>query len=44
MIAGVSLTEAALLSPGEISDLYVYRRRYDDDQHRITRERGRCFD
>lgn len=45
LTAGARLEEAGRLSPGEIGDLYVYRRRYDDEQHQITRAKeGKCYD
>jgi len=45
MIAGLSASEAGLYMPGEIVDLYIYRRRYDDEQHQIIRKQGDpCFD
>jgi len=30
--------------PGAVLDLFVYRRKYDDDQHRITRKKERIYD
>ncbi len=27
-------------TPGLICDLYIYRQRYDDDQHKITRKKA----
>lgn len=38
------MEDTRLLSPGEIVDLFVYRRRYDDEQHRIIREKEACYD
>lgn len=35
LMAGVSYTEAQDLTPGEICDLYIYRRRYDYVLHGI---------
>lgn len=37
MIAGISYTEQKELEPGYLCDLYVIRRKYDDEQHGITR-------
>lgn len=44
LTAGLSLRDAARRTPGEIVDLYVYRRQYDDEQHRIIREKRQCYD
>lgn len=45
MTAGASFRETGLLQPGEIVDLYLYRRRYDDEQHQITRKKeDGCYD
>ena len=38
LIAGLTYTEALPMTPGMICDLYIYRRRYDDEQHRLKRE------
>lgn len=38
MIGGLSASEAGLTAPGEIVDLYIYRRRYDDEQHQLQRK------
>ena len=39
LIAGLRLAEIRRLTPGMIIDLYLFRRRYDDDEHFIKRER-----
>lgn len=45
LTAGLSFSEAGLLPPGEVVDLFIYRRRYDDEQHQITRKgTEECFD
>jgi hypothetical protein len=44
LVAGLSMTETLAAEPGEVVDLFVYRRRYDDEQHRIRREVERCAD
>lgn len=45
MIAGLSYAEARRAKPGEIMDLYIYRRKYDDEQHGIKRKAvNRCAD
>lgn len=45
LIAGLALPEMGGLAPGFICDLYVYRQRYDDQQHGIRRtKRSRCED
>lgn len=38
LIAGLSLEEIHRMKPGEVLDLFIYRRRYDDVMHWITRE------
>ena len=38
LIAGLSLSEAKHLRPGMVCDLYIYRRKYDDEQHGLRRE------
>ena len=37
LIAGMSVPEINRMRPGEIMDLYIYRRNYDDVQHHIMR-------
>lgn len=37
LIAGLGLREMQTLTPGLIMDLYLYRMRYDDQQHGIKR-------
>lgn len=45
LIAGMTYGEMLRMSPGMIVDLYVYRRRYDDEQHGIHRiKQPRCAD
>ena len=45
LIAGLSYTETRRTVPGAVMDLYIYRRRYDDEQHGIKRSaRKRCED
>lgn len=39
LTAGLRLAEIRRLTPGMIIDLYLLRRRYDDDEHFIKRER-----
>ena len=39
LIAGLTQGEIYRAQPGYIMDLYIYRRRYDDQQHGIRRER-----
>lgn len=39
LIAGLTQNDIFRARPGYIMDLYIYRRRYDDIQHGITRER-----
>jgi len=38
LVAGLTYTEMQELSPGMIVDCYVWRRKYDDQQHGIRRE------
>ena len=38
MIAGMSYTECRRARPGVVMDLYLYRQRYDDEQHGIKRK------
>lgn len=40
LIAGLNVQEINRMKPGQVYDLYVYRRNYDDLQHGITRMRG----
>jgi hypothetical protein len=44
LIAGMSMREAGCATPGEVVDLYVYRRNYDDEQHQLTRGTDLCYD
>ena len=37
LTAGLRLPEIHRMRPGEVMDLYIYRRRYDDAQHGIVR-------
>lgn len=37
LIAGLSLKEVNRMKPGEVLDLYIYRRNYDDIQNGIMR-------
>lgn len=39
LIAGLSLGECESAAPGLILDLYVYRMKYDDMEHGVTRKR-----
>ena len=38
MIAGMTYTECRRCRPGTVMDLYLYRQRYDDEQHGIKRK------
>lgn len=38
LIAGLRHDEIRDMLPGEVLDLYIYRRDYDDNQHHIMRE------
>ena len=45
LIAGLKLPEMGKLTPGFVCDLYIYRQRYDDQEHGIKRtRRPRCDD
>ena len=37
LIAGLTLQEVNRMKPGAVMDLFIYRRNYDDQQHRIVR-------
>ena len=37
LIAGLSLDEMNRMKPGQVLDIFVYRREYDDAMHWITR-------
>ena len=38
LIAGISMGDMMDMAPGEIIDLFLYRRKYDDTEHGIRRE------
>ena len=38
LIAGLTLPEINRMRPGAVMDLFIYRRNYDDTQHRIIRK------
>jgi hypothetical protein len=42
--AGLALPDMDSLTPGEIADLYILRRRYDDQQHGIHRAKPAIYD
>lgn len=44
LIAGLSYERCLRSLPGMIEDLYVYRQRYDDQQHGIQRKKETCYD
>ena len=37
LVAGLRLDEINRMRPGAVLDLFVYRRKYDDQQHGIKR-------
>lgn len=37
LIAGLTLEETLASAPGFVADLYIMRRRYDDEQHGLKR-------
>ena len=38
LVAGLTWTEMGEMTPGMIVDMYIWKRRYDDQQHGIKRE------
>jgi len=38
LIAGLRYPDIMEMMPGEVLDYFIYRREYDDVQHRIMRE------
>lgn len=38
LIAGLDLQQIHRMRPGQVMDLFIYRRNYDDQQHGLTRE------
>ena len=38
LVAGLTYTEMGDMTPGMIVDMYIWRRKYDDQQHGIKRE------
>lgn len=44
LIAGMDYASCLRSAPGMIEDLYVYRQRYDDQQHGIQRKKEECYD
>lgn len=44
LIAGLPYERCLRTAPGMIEDLYVYRQRYDDQQHGIKRKKETCYD
>lgn len=38
LIAGLTVPEINHMKPGQVMDLYIYRRNYDDVMHWIRRE------
>ncbi len=39
LIAGLAYNDIIRLTPGAVLDLYVYRQRYDDEQHQLSRKK-----
>lgn len=37
LIAGLQFNQIQGMRPGMVLDLYVYRQRYDDEQHQLRR-------
>ena len=38
LVAGLTVDEIHRMKPGQVMDLYIYRRNYDDVQHGIVRK------
>ena len=38
LIAGLTINDINHMRPGMVMDLFIYRRRYDDQQHGIIRK------
>lgn len=38
LIAGLRMKEIHRMRPGEVMDLFIYKRNYDDQQHGVRRE------
>lgn len=43
LIAGLSLEETLAATPGFVADMYIMRRRYDDEQHGIRRKNAAAW-
>lgn len=43
LIAGLTLEETLTSTPGFIADMYIMRRRYDDEQHGIRRKNAAAW-
>ena len=44
LIAGLQKTDMMDMRPGDILDLFIYRRNYDDQENGIRREVPKIFD
>lgn len=44
LTAGLTFSEMHRMAPGLVCDLYVYRMRYDDQQHGIRRKKEKIYD
>lgn len=44
LTAGLTFSEMRRMAPGLVCDLYVYRMRYDDQQHGIRRKKEKIYD
>ena len=44
LIAGLQYDTMQRMTPGLILDLFVYRRTYDDMEHKISREKETIYD
>ena len=44
LVAGIPLRDAGRMAPGMICDLFIYRQKYDDEQHGLRRKRELCAD
>lgn len=44
LIAGLTVPDMRHMLPGMVLDLFVYRRQYDDVEHRIVRKKEQIYD
>lgn len=44
LTAGLRFEEMRSMTPGMVLDMFVYRRRYDDVMHHISRKKDHIYD